>query len=340
MTTMAPSLLHLGFGDVRVDVTGEEKLLRRLAGYFGGFVAQSASATSLPSTLALVEGTAPEPGIALTPWDSRGKDSFGDIDGYRLVRKDRTGVLIQVHGRDWTMQGPLSRNFSQVVNVIGAMYGLRVLARGCAMVHASYVARDGKGLAVVGQSGTGKSSVAVRLLEEGFEFVSNDRLILELNGKDVIGHGLPKLPRVNPGTLLAGAQTRRILDEEARRRYSAMPAEELWAVEDKYDLDVSQALGRRWLLSAPVAGILMLEWRFGNSGLAVTRLRPEQALAALRGVSKDFGSFDQLLCRRTDTALRDAAERVPVFRITGGADPGLLARKIAQREIPELASLA
>jgi HprK-related kinase B len=219
------------------------------------------------------------------------------------------------------------------------MYGLRVISRGGAMVHSSYIARDGKGVAIVGQSGSGKSSVAVRLLEEGFDFVSNDRLILDRVGRTVIGYGLPKLPRVNPGTLLGGEMTSRVLDEKSRARYLAMPKDELWKLEEKHDLDVQDALGRHWLLEAPLACILLLEWRLGNTGLNVERLRPGQALASLRSVVKDFGPLDQLLTRRTDSALRETAERVPAFRVTGAADPSLLASKISARETPELAQL-
>ncbi len=337
--TIAPTGLRLRFADVPIEVeASDDRLLRRLSAYFADFVS-AAPRSRWPSTLSLTEGEAPEVTAPLVLWDSRGKESYGDTDGFRLVRKDRTGVLIRIHGRDWAMEGPLNHNFSQVINAIGAMYGLRIMAKGAAMLHASYVARNGKGLAVVGQSGAGKSSVAVRLLEQGFDFVSNDRLILERAGKNTMGHGLPKLPRVNPGTLLGGERTRGMLDEEARARYEAMPREDLWNVEDKYDLDVERTLGRRWLLNAPVACVLVLEWRQGQSGLQVERLRPEQALTSLRGVGKDFGALDQLLTRRTDTAVREAAERLPVFRITGQPEPGLLARSIATYEIHEIAQL-
>ncbi len=338
-STIAPTVLHLRFDEIAVEVVAPNaRLVRRLADYFQDFVSQTAAAGK-PSSLTLVDGETPAIDVPLTTWDARGKESFADNDGERIVRKDRTGVVIRLHGRDWHMEGPLSRNFSQVVNAIGAMFGIRALNRGGAMLHASYVARDGRGLAVIGQSGAGKSSVAVRLLERGFDFVSNDRLIVERSGSAILGTGLPKLPRVNPGTLLGGEGTSRVLDEVTRRRYSAMPREELWKVEDKYDLDVSATLGRRWLLAAPVAAILVLDWRLGGKGLAVTRLQPGQAVYALRGVIKDFGCFDQLLTRRTDTALRESAERVPVFQVTGGADPAGLASAIEARALPELAGL-
>jgi hypothetical protein len=113
----------------------------------------------------------------------------------------------------------------------------------------------------------------------------------------------------------------------------------LWQVEDKYDLDVEGALGRRWLLSAPVACVLNLEWRLGQEGLTIERLRPEQSLRALRGVHKDFGCMDQMLTRRTDTALRETAERVPVFRVTGGADPAGLAKAIGEGQADGISEL-
>ncbi|MBU6498144.1 MAG: HPr kinase/phosphatase C-terminal domain-containing protein [Rhodospirillales bacterium] len=46
-------------------------------------------------------------------------------------------------------------------------------------VHASCVARDGAGVLLVGPSGSGKSDLALRMLDRGFALVADDRVEIE-----------------------------------------------------------------------------------------------------------------------------------------------------------------
>jgi HprK-related kinase B len=330
-------VLHLRFGALPVDVHTEDPRVRsRLESYFDAFVARKGKASAVQVD-ALV-GLAPDVGLDFTPWNARGKDSFADGPRGRFIRKERTGVLIEARAGRWRITGDLHRNFSQLVNVLGVVYGLSILDRGGAMLHASAVVRDGAALAIIGQSGTGKSSTAVRLLELGFDFLSNDRVIIEARRGGLIAHGLPKLPRVNPGTLLMGDRTKTLLDGAKRHRYQRLPADELRQVEDKYDLDVRETLGRAWQLSAPLRCAIVLSWRAGHDELVLQRLEPGQALEAMRAAAKSFGAFDQRLSERGDDALRRAAATLPVYRAAGDFDPARLAREIDERW-GELASL-
>jgi HPr kinase/phosphorylase len=49
-------------------------------------------------------------------------------------------------------------------------------------VHATCVARDGRGVLLRGPSGSGKSDLALRLLEAGFELVADDQVLLAREG--------------------------------------------------------------------------------------------------------------------------------------------------------------
>jgi len=335
--------LALHFDDCTITVeTDDAGITAKLRRYFGDFASDQQVSDRIHTLLRVIEEEPTEPEEGLVSWMEKGKDAFLDLPSGRFVRKMRTGVTISIQedflSSVWTIRGPVNRNFSQVVNMIGNIYGLHLLDRAGAMIHASAVA-DGEGnaIAIVAQSGMGKSSVAVRLMEQGFDFISNDRVILETPpvGGKVIAHGLPKLPRVNPGTLLDGERTRILLDPAARERYAALPREELWKVEEKYDVEVDRVLGRRWMLNGELKAVLVLNWRHGGEGIRLQQLTPSQALTEFKHVSKDFGVFDVRLVSRSDAALAETARRVPTYRVTGRADPSLLAQELRATGLPD-----
>jgi hypothetical protein len=51
--------------------------------------------------------------------------------------------------------------------------------RGCYTLHASAVARGGAGLLIAGDSGSGKSSTALSLIHQGWDFLADDAVLLE-----------------------------------------------------------------------------------------------------------------------------------------------------------------
>jgi serine kinase of HPr protein (carbohydrate metabolism regulator) len=65
------------------------------------------------------------------------------------------------------------------VNKLGAMPGPRLSAE---TLHASTVALDGRAVLITGPSGSGKSDLALRLLDRGFTLVSDDQTIVRKDG--------------------------------------------------------------------------------------------------------------------------------------------------------------
>lgn len=53
-------------------------------------------------------------------------------------------------------------------------------------LHASCVAADGRAVLIVGASGSGKSDLALRMLDRGFTLVSDDRTIVRRDGAKLI----------------------------------------------------------------------------------------------------------------------------------------------------------
>ena len=78
-------------------------------------------------------------------------------------------------------------------------------------VHASTVAIDGRAVLITGRSGSGKSDLALRLIDRGFALVSDDQTIVRRDGDQLVatapatiagkleirGIGIVELPAVN-----------------------------------------------------------------------------------------------------------------------------------------------
>lgn len=53
-------------------------------------------------------------------------------------------------------------------------------------LHASTVARDGRAVVIAGVSGSGKSDLALRLIDQGFTLVSDDRTLVRRDGGKLV----------------------------------------------------------------------------------------------------------------------------------------------------------
>ena len=92
-------------------------------------------------------------------------------------------------------------------------------------------------------------------------YLTNDRLFIRRVSDTIEAVGIPKLPRVNPGTVVHNPALHSLIPPEKRDALLRLPAAELWELEEKYDVHVDRTYGPgRITLQAPLSGFLVLNW--------------------------------------------------------------------------------
>jgi len=76
------------------------------------------------------------------------------------------------------------------MNTVNPAHGPRLSAE---TVHASTVATDGRAVVIVGPSGSGKSDLALRLLDRGFTLVSDDQTVVKRDGNRLMASAPPNI---------------------------------------------------------------------------------------------------------------------------------------------------
>lgn len=261
----ADESLYLELGDTVVSVrSNSAALIAELRKHFREFLGAHANPDI---TIFAMEG-APHPlpfnfaEKQPDPGKTKIKEEFFDVDGGRIVRKRLTGMVLYFNGVHHVAFGPCLANVNQVVNFINNRFIEWMLRRNSLLAHAAGVSWQERGLALAGFSGSGKSTLALQLLCSGATFVSNDRLLVQKHPDGLRMYGIPKHPRVNPGTLLSLDFLHGVMTEEDREAAFKMDIDELWNLESKHDVIVHEHFGSgKFRLRAPMDGLLILNWK-------------------------------------------------------------------------------
>jgi HprK-related kinase B len=264
------------------------------------------------------------------------KEALYDTSGARVILKQRTGLTIYVTDTAQYVVGDLLTHFNQVVNAVNVVFMKGKIAQGFVMFHASAAQRPGpvdqaRGLAFASLSGAGKSSVAMHLIARGYQYVTNDRLLLRLGATGVEMLGVPKWPRVNPGTLLTVPELASLLTPNERERYRALPPDELWSLEAKHDVIVPDVFGpAAFDLAGRLAAVYLLNWRRTTPGFQVQPIQPTEAAEALRSLLKTVGVYDRAAAAAAspEPTIERLASAIPYYSVTGYAYPARLAAYI------------
>jgi HprK-related kinase B len=237
--------LDMGYCSCRIQSNSAE-LLARFADYFSFVVKPVAEPTY---TIQAIESEALELPVEFIDWKREPgktgkKDSYVELDGARLIRKVRTGMVFLQSEQAQIAIGPCLQHDNQVINFITSQMMNWLQQRDWLICHAASLVHDGKALAIAGFSGGGKSSLMLAMLEQhDTKFLTNDRLFITAENAQVLAAGIPKMPRINPGTIVHNPRLQGLIDSSTRQQLLSMPNDELWQLEDKYDADIERFYG-------------------------------------------------------------------------------------------------
>ncbi len=327
------SEISFAFGAIRVTVrSNSSELTRRLADYFRGQVV----ATPHQSVkIDAIQAAPTDFGLDYWHWPREGgkvgqKEAICDVPGGRVVHKVKTGMTFLLGDEVRVAVGDCERNDNQIINFVIAQQLSHLLNDGGALCHAAGVCEKGRGLMIAATSGAGKSTFAMHLMKQGATFVSNDRMIVEAAKPIPIMHGVPKQPRVNPGTLLNNSSLRGILSDERVEALRSLPHDELWKLEEKYDVDIERVYGPgRWALSHTLDTFLILNWNHQATTGATFRSidlreRPELLELVMKSPGPfhrdHHGSFPTGREQHDATAYLAHLAQIPCFEAAGGVD--------------------
>ncbi len=339
------------FGGFKVWVqSNDAALIEVLERYFAGFRCLPAppapdatliTALQHGATLDLGRGHEMTPGPYKASVNGP-KEAYVDLVDGRLAHKLRTGMWFLFGGDLHLAVGPCRDNPNQVINFINNRMIQRTLHRGALLGHASAVVhqagRDPEApraaVAIAGFSGMGKSTLALHLLNDRrLDFLSNDRVMLEAPTRDSGDDsgdgpgiwGVPKHPRINPGTILHNPALAPLLDPDQRAQFEALDPAQLWALEHKFDGLISTCFpAQRFLLRARLCGLVILDWTRGGGPCRAQRVDLRTRTQLLPALMKAPGSFYQPgpreLPSRDATRYLEFLDGVPVVELSGGVD--------------------
>ncbi|MDX1668776.1 MAG: HprK-related kinase B [Limnobacter sp.] len=275
--------------------TNEPELIDVLQRYFSD-VPQQAVPDALP--IRVVQSNPLELNASWVDWAREAgkkgrKDAYVDCDiTSRIIRKVKTGMVFFQSLTECLAAGPAVQNQSQIINFILSQAMTRLQWNGGLICHAAAVTVHGESLVLAGFSGKGKSTLMLRQLERaGVAFTSNDRVFVQ-NGK---AFGIPKMPRINPGTVLGNSRLHGLLTPEKRNYYSTLTMQDLWPIEDKVDVPVTSLYGPekvKW--GGRLNGLVLLNWQFDcNDATQLRQINLAEREDLLPAVMKSPGPFFQ-----------------------------------------------
>jgi hypothetical protein len=112
-----------------------------------------------------------------------------------LLCYEQVGTFLVREGREvWIDRKPEVVDYSLRLLVLGPVLGILLHQRGHLVLHGSAVAKEGKAIAFLGNSGWGKSTTAAAFHQRGYTVVADDLVAVQINPDgSMIWPGFPRL---------------------------------------------------------------------------------------------------------------------------------------------------
>lgn len=325
--------LVLQLGDCSICVrTNHNPLVEALRAYFAEFLGE-VDADKCDIQLHAVEAETPSIPFDFTvkkpdPGKTKIKEEYVNFADGRVVHKRLTGMRFFFTHDLHLGIGPCEANDNQVINFINNRYIQWLLMRDGLLCHASGIAspKTGQGIAFAGFSGMGKSTLSLHMMNQNLHFISNDRVIARQREDGLFMYGIPKHPRINPGTILNNDALRGLLTEEDKEAFGALPKEELWQLEHKYDAPIDVCYGpNRFHLHAPMRAFVILNWQRDGGETSFQKVDLRERTDLLVAVKKAPGLFflpkpGEPALETGDEAYFKIFEKLDIYELSGGAN--------------------
>jgi len=243
----------------------------------------------------------PEPDELLTRvWDETRRVRYvagRTQQGYRLRFVDLCDFDLSsdLSQATWTTAPGRDPGLAAVL-AVGALMAFRLIMSGHLVLHASAVRARGRGLAFVGASGMGKSTMATLMCADGASLLTDDVARVTFDGDDAL---------VAPG------------GTESRLRPAAVPLTELLgssnATRATSDGRTAVSLPHWTDGSVPLDAVVIPMPSHQQNQLGLTALSPAQALILLGQYPRISGWVDAQILDRQFNLLADLVERVPAY---------------------------
>ena len=227
----------------------------------------------------------------------------GEDQGYLAFAFDFGHARIAVDGRE-ILLAPLDEpQWVWQRYLTGQVLPLAALLQGLEVFHACVLGLEGRAIAVVANSGIGKTTTGLRLALKGLDFLSDDVLVLEPHGDGVLAHPGIGLANVRPGSY--------DLLPELERAGLATP---IGSSERETRIAI-----RRSDEPLPLAAFFVLNRFVEHRGVEVERLAPVDPRVLLAGTFNRSVLAPDRLTRQLDVCAR-LERSASVFRVTCGGD--------------------
>lgn len=259
-----------------------------------------------------------------------------DLAGGRVIFRRETGILTAIEPDAWTITGDLRAHPEEVTRVLDAMLSLALVERGYLTLKGSALTRDDRGIALVGGPDGARRALAVTLVGRGFQWVTEDLLLVRVASGHVEMRGLPGLLRLGPAAMLAHPALRAMLTEDERARYAGQAWRDLREIDTRYVVDTVEAFGPAGVAAGGILRMIVaLRWKGGEAGgtPTVAPLARADAYEALADATRSFGLYDLGGSVPPNFhRLQRIAETIPMHAVTGPVDLATVADALAAAE--------